>query len=684
MNILNHIFSPPSTSKPEPSTLQSLKPSKATEIPEIVASFLAYMSQYDLEHRTRGVNRLWKAISDSLIHGHVYWNDVLSSEEQEKRLVRMGSSYVKILHCTAQDKRTFPAFHKEVEHDIEKAWSRFQEAIRDKCDGGLSLPCHTLVFSGQNCFNQRWDPLIRQCHSVLGQLVSLQLEHLTPGAVDLSCVFKELVNLEELIVCAPESRPYSFRRNATITWKEREQQLGQLQSQTVQFEQQPEEHLQVLKLRTFILRSLIVKQDTLTMLVDAMPQLRSFELVHMIANGMSAEATIDRRSLLQHLSEKCPDLLHLRCSIIDCPMALAETLQIRTSFPNLESMALDGRDAFPSIQDFFSDRLTSLEIGGSSGHNTSTLISHLHHYLCQAPLLIHLKAYGVLFKDELFLLNHPSSPSASSYTWPPNVTSGMGLFDKPVWACRNLRTLHMKFDPLTPGTRDQYTARSRRIFGYISRTCPKLEDIEIEHMHIRTDIQYGMLLLSRCKKLRTLKLYIHHQPFTEERDLEWVSLGMVDFSNSCNDISTQKNTQRNRFSFSGAFFRIQKPEPAIQGASKTIREWRVKMSAELLRKTSPKNMLSAIFTSSKSSDEDLDSELDVAEMTTLHDMTHVVDQMEVLLKESTGTRRDQNHICCWPRLERFEIHPTSPLSPRSPQLQNLIWQLRPDLEQRIE
>ncbi|KAF8940691.1 hypothetical protein EDD21DRAFT_411855 [Dissophora ornata] len=738
MSILNHLRELSTGGKPRLSAaVVPSPPSVATEIPEILNEIFSYLSQHDLQHRARAVNKLWRSISENLIQGEAHWQDTLSVKEQERVLSRLELSQVKTLHCFAQDKRTYPAFPDGIEKEVEDAWVRFERRIislaetkgRDIVDHHgtkeVLLPWRALVFSGMNCFNERWDPLIRRCHGFL-DLKSLRLEHLTPGTVDLGCIFEKLPNLEELAVESHESLPFTYKRNATITWKDREREVRRRQEEDEEEEgkqegkaQRERQPLRVLKLQKLVLRQLIVSQRVLETVVGAMPHLRSFELKYMISNIKRAEALIERRCFITYLAKTCLNLDSFQFSISGCPLTLLEAQHVHAAFPRLRSLSLPGRDIIPGALDLYTDRLTALEIECYDHSRNQNLGAMLHAYLCQASLLLHLKAYRLRYWYENLILRLLTSSSSS---WPQlehipvwAASQASGIFDKPVWACRNLRTLHVMFEfhGLQLAEVEARPAISRTIFGYISRVCPRLEDIAVQRRHLDINVRSGLLLLSRCKELKKLRIYNDMQQESKEYDLEWMALGM-------NESGRKKSSQQS--SFFGEFMdslygRLQMSNGVFGGASKSAREARVQITIKKLKDVlfRPQNPTAAtnaaiqvsdnqmpmpeqspapslITTESplaveqygmrddRDTDEGQSDELDPSEMTTLSSMRHVIRQLEALLYMSKGTPRDEDRICCWPKLEVLEIYEMIYWAVPVRQCQDLITKLRPDLE----
>ncbi|KAF9169760.1 hypothetical protein BGX21_010012 [Mortierella sp. AD011] len=688
--------------------------SAATQIPEVLWEIFSYLSHFDLRYSVSGVNRLWYSISSDLIEDEIHWKDTFTLHEQDICLARMESIQVKTLHCLAQDRRTYLAFHQGIEQDVDDAWKRLSQTIsalaeRKNESKGRSggdhatiattdgshklLPWKRIVYSGWNYFNDRIDPLIRQhCESFHG-VQSLHLKHLSPGAIDLSCVFSSLLYLEELVIESSESFPFTFKRNCTITWKERKDQLEKKRG--VNHQRQPP-----LRLHTFKLRHLIVNQDTLEMIIGAFPNLHTLDLKFMISNPRKPEiAYINRSSLVDFLAQQCPNLTHFHLSISGTRILTEDIQKIHVSFPNLSSLSIPERDITPGSLDLFVDRLTSLEIECFEYGHDPWLGDMLHTYLCQAPLLLHLKAYRTRIHEEHFILQLSESTASDPFRY----INPQDAFDQPIWACRNLKTLYLLVGSQNHVTPIQETATSRRVFGYISRVCPNLEDLAIERtiMHTEhTEIKSGLSLLSRCKKLRRLRIYTSLQLDPSERDLDWICLGMIGFNNIdhnrrkrgsifggiagalCGDQNTIPIIRR----IAEALFGRRITEPGIGGVSKSEREMWVDFTIQSLKKTllrdhAGTDSISRLEEMSRKKESE---GLDPIEMTTLDGMEHLICNLQMLLQQSIMTSRNENRVCCWPNLETFEMHQTASwASWAAPAVacQYMIYKLRPDLRQ---
>ncbi|KAG0380861.1 hypothetical protein BGX24_004071 [Mortierella sp. AD032] len=162
--------------------------------------------------------------------------------------------------------------------------------------------------------------------------------------------------------------------------------------------------------------------------------------------------------------------------------------------------------------------ITTLHISGEC--------STLHGYLCASPHLLHLKApYTAISIDDLDI-HHRLVPgrfptdtdtdTVMSTNQQQQQQQQQGNDRPQVWACRRLQTLQVAFF-----STNMTSSSSRVVFGYISRVCPKLKDLEIygpeylsggwlaADLDIRQGRLYlllegGLCLLSRLKSLERL------------------------------------------------------------------------------------------------------------------------------------------------------------------------------------
>ncbi|KAF9953949.1 hypothetical protein BGZ72_005054, partial [Mortierella alpina] len=516
-------------------------------LPEILHLIFAHLAQHDLLSRTSLVCRLWRSVSQMLIPGTITWKDILSSEDQTLFFSSMGAAHLKTLRFVAQDRRTLLCFQNGVEQHIRDAWVRLHQELSESstaahCDNktlaerkamDMKMPWRKLVFAGWNCFNRQLDSLL--CgNSRFEGITALHLEHLTPGEVDLSCVLNELPALEEVVLEAFISPPYSVGRNALVTWVEREQQL----------ERDPASTRSSLKLRTLAFKQIMVYQTTLQAILAVTPALISLEVRHtaILQHNTTFATTatlssIKRTEFLSYVGQHCPRLVQFHLSTPDTILEVQDIDQISDSFERLESIALSSDGLHPRFLSLpmFTDRLTTLEIEARYFH-TNHHRNWLQAYLCQAPLLLHLRAQKVPIATTNFVLKPRTALQTDVLGPDEKINEWSSQFDKQVWACRNLRTLHLQIESNRASLTEMDDITEHRVmFGYLSRVCPRLEEISLFRVRFKPLIQTGFCLLSRLKRLRRFKVMytcdwrVELQPtLAVESDLEWMALGMVD------------------------------------------------------------------------------------------------------------------------------------------------------------
>ncbi|KAK3837425.1 MAG: hypothetical protein J3R72DRAFT_512720 [Linnemannia gamsii] len=145
----------------------------------------------------------------------------------------------------------------------------------------------------------------------------------------------------------------------------------------------------------------------------------------------------------------------------------------------------------------------------------------LQEYLCNSPHLLHLLAPNT----ELSVHNIDIHLRLT-HIWMRVVSQ--------TWACRNLLTLHLAFHSYGSG-RIESPIVSRIIFGYISKMCPQVRDLELnglvdhslqnrEHKPILCmRLEGGLCYLARLKNLRRLRVGSFDAKLqSTPSDLQWM------------------------------------------------------------------------------------------------------------------------------------------------------------------
>ncbi|KAG0214741.1 hypothetical protein BGX33_001858 [Mortierella sp. NVP41] len=156
--------------------------------------------------------------------------------------------------------------------------------------------------------------------------------------------------------------------------------------------------------------------------------------------------------------------------------------------------------------------LTSLEIQARyPGLEAMRLGSSLHTYLCTPSLsrhLLQLKAPDVVipldYLDLEGVLGFEGAYNRTGLATWPSMPYPMSSEKVMIWGCRDLKVLHIQ---IQCRARDCGSAESSRLmFGYISKVCPALEDLQLQKEHMSLSMEGGMCLLSRLDGLKRLCL----------------------------------------------------------------------------------------------------------------------------------------------------------------------------------
>ncbi|KAG0349905.1 hypothetical protein BG005_010568 [Podila minutissima] len=233
-------------------------------------------------------------------------------------------------------------------------------------------------------------------------------------------------------------------------------------------------------LRSLVLQNVETSFHSLIQWLGHLPSLHTLRLQSMRLAGIDTIYTVldtIHPQFYAHIGAACPSLRSLHISFDNVRRQQPQTLDhLQTCFSCLQELSLGSTDLpqtwanmLPQLFDWLhvSSLLTSFEITPSK-HGPSRGGQHvelLHLYLCSegARRLRHLRVKGIYFPSEYLT----QSPPRGQPTMQPAA----------VWKCRQLETLHVRFENVRNG---EETAReARQMFGYLSRVCPELRDLWI-------------------------------------------------------------------------------------------------------------------------------------------------------------------------------------------------------------
>ncbi|KAF9083118.1 hypothetical protein BGX23_011767 [Mortierella sp. AD031] len=157
----------------------------------------------------------------------------------------------------------------------------------------------------------------------------------------------------------------------------------------------------------------------------------------------------------------------------------------------------------------------------------------LHQFLCNAPCLQHILAPNVVIEIEnLDINNLLQQARLGQNIMKPRPRDPQDTLPL-LWACRRLRTLHITFDydqGIVYHKSDQGSANGKSlgpfdsliVFGYLSRCCPNLTDLQMRRWSTNVAMEAGFCLLSRLEQLERLVLTGRHFNSFTKQDLGWI------------------------------------------------------------------------------------------------------------------------------------------------------------------
>ncbi|KAF9148184.1 hypothetical protein BG015_010091 [Linnemannia schmuckeri] len=274
-------------------------------------------------------------------------------------------------------------------------------------------------------------------------------------------------------------------------------------------------------LRTFIVENAIVTQPCLEHLLAVSPRLKDLQLRNLYHQRLILVPQIEQWSwLMTKLSAYGISLLSVHFSIHGQPTPEKEVYEkFMMVAPRSQEWVLRLTDLTPALTHCLwqlPNVVTHLELIQSyTGYRYDG--NELHRYLCASPNLLHLKAlHAVTLIERMDIHDRWTDPAAVQAR-----SSG-------IWACRNLRTLHITCHASGADTIQERKGRSRILFGYISRVLPRLEDLVIvdhsaHRLSFTLELEGGFCLLARLSQLAYLRIGDFDRKMVfRAADLRWI------------------------------------------------------------------------------------------------------------------------------------------------------------------
>ncbi|KAG0271283.1 hypothetical protein BGZ95_000916 [Linnemannia exigua] len=276
-------------------------------------------------------------------------------------------------------------------------------------------------------------------------------------------------------------------------------------------------------LQSFIVENATISQDTLGHLLTVFPRLKGLQLRNLRHDSNLAKPQVQHWSwLMEKLNALEISLSSVHFSVYGQPMQEEEVYEKIMMFTaRSQELVLRSYDLTPVLTYCLRqlpNRITTLELV-TPGDSKSAYSDELHLYLCSSPHLLHLKApQSVCLLERMDIHGRWTDPSTTTTT----------AHSPGIWACRNLRTLHIRVLDIGPDSVEERRGRSRILFGYISRVLPHLEDLmlldhDVHRSRISLDLQSGFCLLARLSGLETLRIGQNEKKIHfRAADLRWI------------------------------------------------------------------------------------------------------------------------------------------------------------------
>ncbi|KFH70780.1 hypothetical protein MVEG_03628 [Podila verticillata NRRL 6337] len=279
-----------------------------------------------------------------------------------------------------------------------------------------------------------------------------------------------------------------------------------------------------LKLKRLSLNRVSLTATVLDALLSQCPDLVEFRMQHCTVAVSSSEARQGHQECLQNndsftrsmvlnlLQKYCPQLNSIHFSLLDSRPTEQDQIHMFQQLRTVQSWSIAHSDLLPSTFEslrLYASALISLELCCSCN---SLAPETLHRYLCQAPRLQQLSIDNMVFPVEYLDLEYPSAQEA------------MQSNRNQVWACRNLRSLQIKFGSMT-GNDTRTPKRSRHLFAYIAQVCPRLQQLHITRSLMNVQKEGGLCYLSGIESLERLTLQTTHFQTKHISDFGWIKAG---------------------------------------------------------------------------------------------------------------------------------------------------------------
>ncbi|KAG0042054.1 hypothetical protein BGZ83_000960 [Gryganskiella cystojenkinii] len=518
------------------------------DIPEILVQIFSLLDQMTLRRIAARVCRQWLSIAKSLIHNHLVLTGTHNSQSSWKQNFRKLLPQADQFTVMVQLEPYWNDYKLQHFYKIEKQWTRM-----------VSLLVNDLT-SKIPTFER-----LRDLHIDLPEkIMHVRLDWYLSTCPNLQRLpLRGIDSFYEMNAPAQYSRPQVWERpslqiydNDTYEWEVED--LEHTVPNTAP--SSPAESAPQLfwPLRTLRLESLSMTPLALQSYLPRLGHLKRLYVPDICQLPASAllrcwdeldcfSKSKARQEFWKKLAKYCPDLNTIHFNAFHVEGNLIPVQQ----FPRVKSWGIDcvclSQDQIIPTWTFLTtvhateNRLTSLEIlrdqgrcePATNGSQTTNLA--LYQFLCTSPLLLHFKCVISLSLVAFFGSHAVGQQEAAMFLDQSRTI--------PLWACRGLKSLSIRW-ALGDRNLKMTPPLTRKIFGYLSRVCPRLRDLEMTLTYCRFfELESGLCLLMRLRDLRRLRIFTMNGndrisfPLTssyDTRDMAWIR--------GCSDLSKVAST----------------------------------------------------------------------------------------------------------------------------------------------
>ncbi|KAF9548677.1 hypothetical protein EC957_005916 [Mortierella hygrophila] len=503
---------PPSKQSSSSPSSPSGRPLSPLDVPELLEHILSYLSRYTLARTVIHVCREWLLLVQGRLHREVTWDSDWKPFTPRQALDGLPGAERLVIRSVQPGFNWYgPDIHAALQ---ELRRSSSQLTLDDRYKGatlaGFNQPLRDIVLQIAYNFSDE----LKNTMPFPPSLTSLTIDQMTRFAVDVRRILSMCPLLESLHLL---TSTYVYLQGAWINEGEA-----------------PLPHR--VPLRSLVIQRFDTSQSTMEKILMMTPKLQDLQLVAMLRNRNGSSWDWTRFS--KHIQSLSLQLKRFHFSMSQEVLPDDELQEATFSIcPYSRDRILSHYDLTPTVVRKLTELpffLTSLEILPSPNHlchplgwrlNERVMDSvysarPLHQLLCESPSLRHLKTLKMTYILDFMDIHRrlemytPGGEEGGS-----RPTVALASVTPGIWICRDLTTLEVDVHFHREGMqRGAYLPRI--VYGYISRVCPRLQDLRITfpfscniHIHSQNGrenpyvLEAGLCLLSRLVYLERLCVY---------------------------------------------------------------------------------------------------------------------------------------------------------------------------------